>query len=151
MPRGPMFLGEFAHSIDNKGRLAIPAKFRVRLGEGAVVTRGLDGCLVIYPAARNGRIFAEKLDKLPSYQPDVRNYKRFIFSGATECDFDRQGRVLIPAFLREYAGLEETAVVVGQYQQGGDLGSGPLGSGAPKVEDDGEQIAERLSGLGLDI
>jgi len=87
-----MFLGEFTHSVDAKGRLAIPAKFRLRLGEGAVVTRGLDGCLVIYPA-QEWQEFAEKLDKLPATQPDVRDYKRFIFSGATECDFDRQGRV----------------------------------------------------------
>lgn len=150
MPRGTMFLGEFAHSIDNKGRLAIPAKFRVRLGDGAVVTRGLDGCLVIYPAAE-WQTFAEKLDKLPSIQPDVRNYKRFIFSGATECDFDRQGRVLIPAFLREYGALEDTAVVVGQFSKVEIWGQARWEAARPKVEDDGEQIAERLSGLGLDI
>jgi MraZ protein len=145
-----MFLGEFEHSLDSKGRLAIPAKFRVRLGEGAIVTRGLDGCLVIYPAAE-WQAFAEQLDKLPSTQPDVRNFKRFIFSGATECDFDRQGRVLIPAFLREYAGLEETAVVVGQFSKVEIWGQARWQEARPKVEDDGEQIAERLSGLGLDI
>lgn len=145
-----MFLGEFAHSIDNKGRLAIPAKFRLRLGEGAVVTRGLDGCLVIYPA-EEWQGFAEKLDKLPSTQPDVRNYKRFIFSGATECDFDRQGRVLIPAFLREYAGLGETAVVIGQYSKVEIWNQERWDATRPKVEEDGEAIAERLSGLGLDI
>jgi MraZ protein len=145
-----MFLGEYAHSVDSKGRLAVPAKFRMRLGEGAIVTRGLDGCLVIYPAAE-WQEYAEKLDKLPSTQPDVRNYKRFIFSGATECEFDRQGRVLIPAFLREYAGLEETAIVVGQYSKVEIWGQSRWEAARPKVEDDGEQIAERLSGMGLDI
>ncbi len=145
-----MFLGEFEHSIDSKGRLAIPAKFRVRLGEGAVLTRGLDGCLVIYPA-QEWLEFAEKLDKLPSTQPDVRNYKRFIFSGATECDFDRQGRVLIPAFLRQYAGMEETAVVVGQYSKVEVWSQSRWEAAKPKIEDNGEQIAERLSSLGLDL
>lgn len=145
-----MFLGEFAHSVDSKGRLAIPAKFRMRLGEGAIVTRGLDGCLVIYPA-EEWQDYAGKLDKLPSTQPDVRSFKRFIFSGATECDFDRQGRVLIPAFLREYAGLEETAVVVGQYSKIEIWSQAHWESKGPKVEEVGEQIAERLAGLGLDI
>lgn len=145
-----MFLGEFAHSIDSKGRLAIPARFRERLGAGAIVTRGLDGCLVIYPA-QEWQEFAEKLDKLPSTQPDVRNYKRFIFSGATECEFDRQGRVLIPAFLREYGGFEETAVVVGQYSKVEIWAQVRWEEKRPKVENDGEQIAASLSTLGLDI
>jgi MraZ protein len=145
-----MFLGEFAHSLDSKGRLAIPARFRLQLGEGAIVTRGLDGCLVIYPA-QEWQDYAEKLDKLPSTQPDVRSFKRFIFSGATECEFDRQGRVLIPAFLREYAALDETAVVVGQYSKVEIWSQSRWDAARPKVEEDGEQIAERLSGLGLDI
>ncbi len=145
-----MFLGEFAHSLDSKGRLAIPARFRLQLGEGAIVTRGLDGCLVIYPA-QEWQDYAEKLDKLPSTQPDVRNFKRFIFSGATECEFDRQGRVLIPAFLREYAALDETAVVVGQYSKVEIWSQSRWDAARPKVEEDGEHIAERLSGLGLDI
>jgi MraZ protein len=145
-----MFLGEFAHSLDSKGRLAIPARFRLQLGEGAIVTRGLDGCLVIYPA-QEWQEYAEKLDKLPSTQPDVRNFKRFIFSGATECEFDRQGRVLIPAFLREYAALDETAVVVGQFSKVEIWSQSRWDTARPKVEEEGEQIAERLSGLGLDI
>jgi MraZ protein len=145
-----MFLGEFTHSVDGKGRLAIPAKFRLRLGEGAIVTRGLDGCLVIYPA-QEWQEFAEKLDKLPGTQPDVRNYKRFIFSGATECDFDRQGRVLIPGFLREYAGLEDTAAVIGQYSKVEIWSQARWEERRPKEEQDGEHIAERLSGIGLDI
>jgi MraZ protein len=145
-----MFLGEFTHSVDAKGRLAIPAKFRLRLGEGAVVTRGLDGCLVIYPA-QEWQEFAEKLDKLPATQPDVRDYKRFIFSGATECDFDRQGRVLIPAFLREYSGLEDTAAVIGQYSKVEIWSQSRWEERRPKEQLDGEHIAERLSGLGLDI
>jgi len=145
-----MYLGEFAHSIDSKGRLAIPARFRERLGAGAIVTRGLDGCLVIYPA-QEWQEFAEKLDKLPSTQPDVRNFKRFIFSGATECEFDRQGRVLLPAYLREYASLEDTAVVVGQYSKIEIWGQGRWEEKRPKVEDDGEMIAAGLANLGLDI
>ena len=145
-----MFLGQFAHSLDSKGRLAIPARFRLQLGEGAIVTRGLDGCLVIYPA-QEWQEYAEKLDKLPSTQPDVRNFKRFIFSGATECEFDRQGRVLIPAFLREYAALDETAVVVGQFSKVEIWSQSRWDTARPKVEEEGEQIAERLSGLGLDI
>lgn len=109
-----MFLGEYEHSVDNKGRLAIPAKFRQRLGEGAVMTRGLDNCLVIYPADK-WQEMASKLDALPSVEEAVRTYKRFVFSSAVECDFDRQGRVLIPAFLRTSATIGETAMVVGQF------------------------------------
>jgi MraZ protein len=145
-----MFLGEFAHSVDSKGRLAIPAKFRMRLGEGAIVTRGLDGCLVIYPA-QEWQEYAAKLDKLPSTQSEVRDFKRFIFSGATECEFDRQGRVLIPVFLREYAGLEETAVVIGQYSKIEIWSQAHWEAKRPKNEEGGEPIAERLASLGLDI
>ena len=96
-----MFLGEYEHSLDAKGRLAIPARFRALLGEGAIITRGFDGCLVIYPADV-WRTVAEKLDSLSSTQEAARMAKRFVFSGATECEFDKQGRVLDPSFLRGY-------------------------------------------------
>ena len=145
-----MFLGEYEHSLDAKGRLAIPARFRALLGEGAVITRNFDGCLVIYPADV-WRTVAERLDSLTSTQEAARMAKRFVFSGATECEFDKQGRVLVPAFLRTYAGLGETAVVVGQYSRIEIWDSGRWRETSSRAEAESGSIAEQLASLGLDI
>lgn len=145
-----MFLGEYEHSLDSKGRLAIPAKFRLRLGEGAVITRGLDGCLIIYPSEKWQEI-AQRLDQLPSTQMAARIYKRFVFSGATECDFDRQGRVLIPAYLRDYAGIEEAAMVVGQYSIVEIWGRDRWAAMRPVDPQSVAEAAAQLAELGLDI
>jgi MraZ protein len=145
-----VFLGEYEHSLDSKGRLAVPAKFRLRLGEGAVITRGLDGCLIIYPSDKWQEI-AERLDQLPSTHLAARIYKRFVFSGASECDFDRQGRVLIPAFLREYAGIGDTAMVVGQYSVVEVWGRDRWEAMRPSDPQSVAEAAAQLAGLGLDI
>ncbi|EGL82165.1 Protein mraZ [Caldalkalibacillus thermarum TA2.A1] len=107
-----MFLGEYQHTIDNKGRLIIPAKFREGLGTSFIVTRGLDKCLFVYPFSEWKQI-EEKLKSLPFTRSDARAFTRFFFSGATECELDKQGRVNIPANLREYAQLEKDCVVIG--------------------------------------
>lgn len=107
-----MFMGEFQHTIDDKGRLTIPARFREGLGEKFVITKGLDNCLFVYPM--NGWAEMEqKLRSLPFTRADARAFVRFFFSGATECEVDRQGRILLPANLREYARLEKEVVIVG--------------------------------------
>lgn len=144
-----MFLGEYEHSLDAKGRMAIPARFRALLGEGAIITRNLDGCLVIYPQDV-WRSVAEKLDAMPATEA-ARMAKRFVFSGATECEFDRQGRVLVPAFLRDYARLTETAVVVGQYSRIEIWERGRWQELSARAEAESGNIAEQLAGLGLDI
>ncbi|MDK2820670.1 MAG: transcriptional regulator MraZ [Clostridia bacterium] len=108
----PMFMGEYLHTIDNKGRFIIPAKFRDQLGESFVITKGMDNCLFVYPMNVWVEI-EQKLRSLPFTRADARAFVRFFFSGATECELDRQGRVLLPVNLREYAKLEKEIVVVG--------------------------------------
>ncbi len=107
-----MFLGEFAHSLDPKGRLTIPARFRAQLADGLVISRGQDACLVIYPL-REWEVLAEALGRLPRSSQGARSYNRLMFSGASEATLDKMGRVLIPPFLRGHAGIHEDVVVVG--------------------------------------
>ena len=107
-----MFMGEYLHTIDGKGRVIIPAKFREALGERFVATKGLDHCLFVYPMSE-WTTLEQKLRTLPFTQQDVRAFVRFFFSGATECDVDKQGRILLPANLREYAQLLKDIVLVG--------------------------------------
>ena len=107
-----MFIGEYNHSIDTKGRLSIPSKFRGELGEEFIVTKGLDNCLFVYPLDE-WRILENKLKNLPMTNRDARAFVRFFFSGATECELDNQGRIRIPNNLREHALLEKEAVIIG--------------------------------------
>ena len=107
-----MFMGEYNHTVDTKGRLIIPTKFRDGLGEEFVVTKGLDGCLFAFPQVE-WQAFEEKLRTLPLNQKDVRRFVRFFVAGATPCEVDRQGRILVPATLREFAHLEKDVVLAG--------------------------------------
>lgn len=107
-----MFMGEFQHSIDDKGRIIIPAKFRDLLGASFVVTRGLDQCLFVYPM-QEWEVLEQKLKALPLMKSDASAFTRFFFSGATECEWDKQGRVNLPGNLRQYAKLEKDCVVLG--------------------------------------
>jgi len=107
-----VFMGEYQHSLDEKGRITVPAKFREGLGERCVVTRGLDQCLFLYPLAE-WRAVEEKLRKLPMTQRDARAFTRFFFSGATDVELDKQGRIMLPANLREYAKLVKDVVIIG--------------------------------------
>lgn len=107
-----MFMGEFNHNIDAKGRLIIPSRFREELGENSVLTRGMDDCLSIYPQEA-WKAFEEKLASLPLTSKDARTFTRFFVSGATPCELDRQGRILVPSTLREYAGLEKDVILAG--------------------------------------
>lgn len=107
-----MFWGEYAHRLDPKGRLILPARYRPRLSEGAVLTRGLDHNLALYPA-ETWRSLCEQLNQMPITQPSGRALRRLLFSGVVELTIDRQGRILIPAYLREYAALDGTVLLVG--------------------------------------
>ncbi|MFB9769438.1 division/cell wall cluster transcriptional repressor MraZ [Lactiplantibacillus modestisalitolerans] len=107
-----MFFGEFEHTLDAKGRLIIPAKFRDLLGAQFVITRGMDGCIFGYPQARWTTLQAQ-LDDLPLTKKDARAFVRFFYAAAAECELDKQGRVMIPANLRQYAKLEKKCVIVG--------------------------------------
>ncbi len=105
-------MGEFRHNIDEKGRMIIPAKFRDDLGSSFVVTRGLDQCLFVYPE-EEWRHLEQKLKTLPFTKKDARAFTRFFFSGATECELDKQGRVNVASVLRSYAKLEKECVIIG--------------------------------------
>ncbi|CRZ34653.1 MraZ protein [Herbinix hemicellulosilytica] len=106
-----MFMGEYVHTIDAKGRIIIPSKFREELGEEFVLTLGLDGCLFAYPYSE-WQIFVEKLKTLPGTK-EARQLQRYFMAGAAACQADKQGRILIPAKLRESAALEKEIVFVG--------------------------------------
>ncbi|HOV79793.1 MAG TPA: division/cell wall cluster transcriptional repressor MraZ [Bacillota bacterium] len=107
-----MFMGEYRHSIDLKGRLFIPARFREGLGDRFVITKGLDGCLFAYPR-QEWEALEQKLKSLPFTKGDARAFVRFFFSGAAECEVDKQGRILVPGNLRDYARLVKDVVIIG--------------------------------------
>lgn len=107
-----MLMGEYHHNIDEKGRLIIPSKFRYELGEKFIVTRGLDGCLFVYPITEWNKV-VDKLKTLPFTKKDARAFLRFFLSGATECIFDRQGRISIASPLIDYANLEKECIIIG--------------------------------------
>ena len=111
-PAGVAFLGEFDHCIDDKGRLAVPAKFRPGLEDGLFITRGLDRCLVLWDAD-SWRAMAERVRDLNPWQSDARRMQRHFFSGAVQAQPDKLGRVVIPQYLRSYAGIDTDVVVVG--------------------------------------
>ena len=106
-----MFMGEYHHTIDEKGRLTIPSKVRYELGESFIVTRGIDRCLFIYPKHEWEQIIT-KYRELPNTK-EARNFMRFFLSGATDCEFDKQGRINISAPLIKYAGLEKECIIIG--------------------------------------
>ncbi|MEG3070073.1 MAG: division/cell wall cluster transcriptional repressor MraZ [Peptococcaceae bacterium] len=107
-----MFMSEYQHTIDAKGRLFIPARFREGLGDSFIITKGLDGCLFVY-TREEWDALEQKLKSLPFTRGDARAFLRFFFSGAAICEIDKQGRVLIPANQRDYAQLEKDVVVIG--------------------------------------
>ncbi|MDB5083425.1 MAG: cell division/cell wall cluster transcriptional repressor MraZ [Bacilli bacterium] len=143
-----MFMGEFQHNIDDKGRLIIPAKFRESLGEDFVVTRGLDQCLFVYPQSE-WEILEGKLKTLPLTRADARAFSRFFFSGATEGEFDKQGRVTLPTHLRDYAGLQKDCVVIGVSNRVEIWSKEAWGDYSLDAADSFAAIAEKLVDLDL--
>lgn len=107
-----MFIGEYRHNLDAKGRLSVPAKFRSALGSSAIITKGLDSCLYIYPK-EEWEVMANKLRDLPISSASARSFSRLMLSGAMESEIDKLGRTLLPGFLRDYAGIEGEVVVAG--------------------------------------
>jgi MraZ protein len=145
----PMFIGTYEHNIDDKGRLAIPARFRDELQETFFATRGLDKCLFIFPRNEWERQLSE-FSKLPLTMRDARAYSRLFFSGACECELDRQGRINIPAYLREYAGLTKDAVVIGVMNRIEIWSREVWTSYRGLTEESYEEIAEKLAHGGID-
>jgi MraZ protein len=143
-----MFLGEFAHTIDDKGRLTIPAKFRDDLASGVVITRGLDGCLWAYSRSEWEEL-AEKISRLPTTNPAARNFSRFMFANAFDSIPDRQGRVLIPQNLRDYANIESDTIIIGVMNRLELWNPTQWGQVVAAVEEDPEAIVAQLQDLGI--
>jgi MraZ protein len=143
-----MFLGEFAHNIDDKGRLTIPAKFRDELEGGVVITRGLDGCLWAYSRVEWEKL-AEKIAAMPTTNLAARNFGRFMFSSAFDSVPDRQGRVLVPQNLREYAGITGETVVIGVMNRVELWNPAKWSEVVSAVEEDPEAIVAQLQDLGI--
>ncbi|MCH5269679.1 MAG: division/cell wall cluster transcriptional repressor MraZ [Lachnospiraceae bacterium] len=144
-----MFMGEYNHTIDAKSRLIIPSKFRESLGDDFVVTKGLDGCLFVFDHTE-WTAFEEKLKALPSLtNPDVRKFIRFFMAGASEVEVDKQGRILIPANLKDFAALEKDVVLIGAGSRV-EIWSKERYEGTVSY-DDMEEIAMHMSELGLGI
>jgi MraZ protein len=143
-----LFLGEFQHTIDDKGRLAIPARFRPPLNEGLVVTRGLDKCLYVWTLDQ-WRELSQKLSKLPMMQGDARRVARHFFSGAVDARLDKLGRVILPQFLREYAGLRDEVVVLGVHSRIEIWATDCWAAEKELAEEQSATFAEHLADLGI--
>jgi MraZ protein len=141
-----VFLGRYAHNLDAKGRLAIPARYREDLAEGVVLTRGIDRCLALYPLAA-WRPLAEKVAALPLTDADARNFRRLVFAEASDLSLDAQGRILIPPDLRRYAELEREALVVGVDTSIEIWSPQRWAAVEASLDTDGAAIAQRLATL----
>ena len=143
-----MFMGEYNHTIDAKGRLIIPSKFREALGSELVLTKGLDGCLFVFPM-KEWEAFEEKLRSLPLIDKNARKFSRFFLAGASTCELDKQGRILVPGTLREFAQMDKEVVLTGM------LDRIEVWSKEQWLEnnayDDMDDIAQSMQELGLNI
>ncbi len=143
-----MFVGEYRHLIDQKGRLAIPVKFRAKLAEGCVITRGLDSSLFIY-TQKEWQKLADKLSQLPIGQAKARSFVRLMFSGAVDLELDKQGRIIIPAYLRDYAGVKTDVVICGLYSRIEIWDRKKWDEYKQESEKEATDIAEHLGDLGV--
>jgi len=143
-----MFIGEYSHNLDDKGRIAIPKKFRSVLSKGAVVTRGLDNCLFLYTRSEWQKL-AEKLSSLPFAQANTRAFARLMLAGAMDVKLDKQGRIILPEYLRSFAGLKKSITVAGLYNRL-ELWDEKTWKGyTQKSEASSNKIAEQMAELGI--
>ncbi|MFA5386236.1 MAG: division/cell wall cluster transcriptional repressor MraZ [Candidatus Paceibacterota bacterium] len=143
-----MFIGEYQHNLDVKGRVAIPAKFRAKLTEGAIITRGLDRCLFVF-TRKEWEVLAQKLVALPLAQSNSRAFVRLMLAGAIDVEIDSQGRILISDYLRKYADLKKKIVFAGLYNRIEIWDTDVWKEYKRKTENESEEIAEKLSELGI--
>lgn len=138
-----MFLGQYEHTIDEKGRLIVPAKYREPLGDNFIITYGLDVCLFVY-SLEEWKTLAEKLKLFPLGQRDARAFKRILFSRATNCTIDSQGRVIIMKYLRDYARIDKEVMIIGVSDRIEIWSKDIWQKYFDKIEDSYEDIAERV-------
>ncbi|MDI6892134.1 MAG: division/cell wall cluster transcriptional repressor MraZ [Actinomycetota bacterium] len=143
-----MFLGEFQHTLDGKGRLILPSKFRDALADGLVITKGMEGCLFIFPKSEWPQL-EDKVRSLPLTKKDARKFSRFFFAGATEEALSKQGRVLIPENLRKYAGLGKDIVVIGVSNRLEIWDKERWAAYSREAGESYENVAEELTELGI--
>jgi MraZ protein len=143
-----MFIGEYCHNIDTKKRLAVPAKFRADLGKKAVLTRGLDNCLYLYPLKEWEKL-AEKLARLPITRSDSRAFVRLMLAGAMDVSLDRLGRILVPDYLKEYAGLDKKVAIAGLYNRIEIWDEKKWNVYKKETSQAAEAIAEKMNELGI--
>jgi MraZ protein len=143
-----MFLGEYQHALDNKGRITIPARFRELLGERFVATKGLDNCIFLYPL-EEWKVIENKLHELPLTRADVRSFVRFFFSGASELELDKQGRAVLGSNLRNYAGIDKEVSVIGVGSRVEIWSTDKWESYNQDAEASYEDIAEKMVDLGI--
>lgn len=143
-----MFIGEYHHNVDEKGRLAVPVKFRAELAHGAVITRGLDSSLFLFPKKEWDKL-ADKLAGLPLGQSNSRAFARLMLAGAMDVELDKQGRVILPEYLRQYAGLEKEVVVAGLLNRLELWDADKWEEYKKTTEADAEKIAEQMGELGV--
>ena len=143
-----MLIGEYTHSLDPKKRLSLPAKFRSELGKKVVITRGLDNCLFVYPLKEWQRI-SKKIAELPLGQADTRGFNRFFLSGAVEVDIDSVGRILVPDFLKDFAGLGTKVVLAGIHDRVEIWDENVWSEYKKRIEKQGDALAEKLGEIGV--
>lgn len=143
-----MFIGEYTHSLDTKGRVALPAKFRPKLGDGAIIARGLDHCLFVFTKESWEKLTA-KIAGMSFMKSDSRAFARLMLAGASEVEFDNQGRILIPEYLRTYASLKKQAIFAGLYDRIEIWDAANWQSYKSKTEASSDDIAEKLGELGI--
>ncbi|MBM4465617.1 MAG: division/cell wall cluster transcriptional repressor MraZ [Chloroflexi bacterium] len=142
-----MFSGEHEHTLDDKGRLTIPAKFRAGLAEGLFITRGMDGCLFVFPP-NAWKIISEKVANLPLSDPNARLFSRMIFSGL-ECKLDRQGRILLTPPMRDHANIESEVVVIGVNSRLEIWSKERWQGQTTRMEEESSSIGEQLTSFGI--
>jgi MraZ protein len=143
-----MLIGEYTHTIDAKKRIAVPARFRKEIGKSVVITHGLDNCLFVYPIEQWNAI-AQKLANLPLGQADTRGFNRFMLAGAVEAEVDNLGRILIPDFLKEFAGLKERVVMAGVHTRVEVWDEEAWKAYKGKVQKQADTLAEKLGEIGM--
>ena len=143
-----MFMGEYQHSLDEKGRLIVPAKFREDLGEKFIITRGLDNCLYVYPLIQWKQL-EEKIKELPTSHSDTRAFVRMFFSGAVEAELDKQGRVVVPQHLREHARIDKDVYVIGISTKVEIWSKESWENYSDQAQQSYESIAEKIIDIGI--
>lgn len=145
---GSMFIGEYQHIIDEKSRLAVPVKFRKALSEGAVVTRGFDNCLFLFTKTEWQKV-AEKTANLPFAQANSRAFARLMLAGAMDLTLDKQGRIILPEYLKKFAGLKKQVVITGLYNRLEIWDAQIWAKYKQTTESQSEEIAEKMGELGI--